>query len=161
MTPWDSFYFSSYIQQHTLLNTVNSELFASSRFTTCDVALHAFNFHLCTSQKLCSVTCGSALVWVLFCKGFMMILDAVQERGMSYADVRWGDSEECRFPLFSALQALSLRWMYMVYLVLIIGKMHVQPFLFTVRINRLDSADVKCCRSLTFSNINFSAVYNE
>lgn len=61
-----------------------------------------------------------------------MVLDAVQERGMSHADVRWGDSEECRFPFFSSLHALPLRWMYIIYLVLIIGKVFAQSFLFTI-----------------------------
>ncbi|XP_030845915.1 vitamin K-dependent gamma-carboxylase [Strongylocentrotus purpuratus] len=59
-------------------------------------------------------------VWrMLF--GFIMIIDIPQERGMAYADYRWGDANECRFPLFNGLTPLPVDWMYLVYLVMYLG----------------------------------------
>ncbi|CAH1793361.1 unnamed protein product [Owenia fusiformis] len=48
--------------------------------------------------------------------GTLMCLDVIMERGLSYADVQWGDPDECRFPLFNFLHPLPLKWMYIVYL---------------------------------------------
>lgn len=50
-----------------------------------------------------------------------MIIDIPQERGMAYADYRWGDANECRFPLFNGLAPLPVDWMYLVYLVMYLG----------------------------------------
>ena len=51
-----------------------------------------------------------------------MVIDLPQERGLSYADIRWGDPTECRFPLFNFLKPLPLEWMYVVYLVALVGE---------------------------------------
>lgn len=50
-----------------------------------------------------------------------MMIDTIDERGMAHANERWGNSDECRFPLFSFLRPLPFEWMYMVYLVQITG----------------------------------------
>lgn len=51
-----------------------------------------------------------------------MLLDIPHERGLSYADFRWGDDDECRFPFLNWLRPLPLQWMYVVYLTMMIGK---------------------------------------
>ena len=50
-----------------------------------------------------------------------MILDVIDERGMAHADFRWADDEECRFPLFNFLEPLPLKWMLLVYFLMMIG----------------------------------------
>ncbi|XP_041347094.1 vitamin K-dependent gamma-carboxylase-like [Gigantopelta aegis] len=50
-----------------------------------------------------------------------MVLDVPQERGLAMADLRWGATDECYFPLFNFLQPLPLEWMYIVYLVMFLG----------------------------------------
>ena len=45
-----------------------------------------------------------------------MMIDIPQERGMSNLPGRWGDPENCHFPLFNWLTPLPLEWMYMHYL---------------------------------------------
>ena len=55
--------------------------------------------------------------------GLLMVIDLPQERGLSYADIRWGDPTECRFPLFNFLKPLPLEWMYIVYLVALAGEL--------------------------------------
>ncbi len=50
-----------------------------------------------------------------------MMLDVLVERGLAYADHRWGDPTECRFPLFDFLAPLPLVWMYVVYFVMLLG----------------------------------------
>ena len=51
-----------------------------------------------------------------------MVVDIPQERGLAHADYKWGDAEECRFPLFDFLSPLPIQWMYVVYLVMLSGK---------------------------------------
>ena len=51
-----------------------------------------------------------------------MVLDIPQERGLAHADYKWGDPDECRFPLFDWLTPLPLEWMYIVYLCMWLGK---------------------------------------
>jgi len=50
-----------------------------------------------------------------------MVLDIPYERGLSYADLRWGDDSQCHFPLFSWLSPLPLKWMYAVYWTMLTG----------------------------------------
>ncbi|XP_071547646.1 vitamin K-dependent gamma-carboxylase [Panulirus ornatus] len=47
--------------------------------------------------------------------GLLMMLDVPQERGMGVADVRWGDPDTCRFPLFPSLTPLLLPYMVLIY----------------------------------------------
>ncbi|XP_070545300.1 vitamin K-dependent gamma-carboxylase-like isoform X2 [Ptychodera flava] len=53
--------------------------------------------------------------------GALMMIDTLYERGFTVADYRWGDTEECRFPLFDFLQPLPVDWMYVAYLVMFLG----------------------------------------
>ena len=57
-----------------------------------------------------------------------MMIDIPQERGMAFADYRFGDPSECRFPLFNGLTHLSVDWMYVVYLIMYIGKQVPWPY---------------------------------
>lgn len=57
--------------------------------------------------------------------GLLMILDTLQERGLALADIRWGDEEQCRFPLFDSMRPLPLQWMVMLYLCMSIGMVHM------------------------------------
>ena len=51
-----------------------------------------------------------------------MIFDIFVERGFPFVDVKYGDEEICRFPLFDFLHPLPLEWMYIIYMILLIGK---------------------------------------
>ncbi|XP_049773987.1 vitamin K-dependent gamma-carboxylase isoform X1 [Schistocerca cancellata] len=53
--------------------------------------------------------------------GLLMVLDIPEERGLADADIRWGNPDECRFPLFSNLHPLPLEWMCIIYLIMWIG----------------------------------------
>ncbi|KAL8587542.1 hypothetical protein ACOMHN_000948 [Nucella lapillus] len=53
--------------------------------------------------------------------GILMLLDIFNERGLSSADLWWGDTEQCRFPLFDFLRPLPLQWMVILYLVMVLG----------------------------------------
>lgn len=59
-----------------------------------------------------------------------MILDQPEERGLAFIDERWGDPTECRFPLFNFLKPLPLVGMYLVHLVMLIGKECANFFLY-------------------------------
>lgn len=56
-----------------------------------------------------------------FLFGLLMVIDIPQERGLAHADYKWGDPEECRFPLFDFLAPLPIEWMYIVYLIMLSG----------------------------------------
>jgi len=51
----------------------------------------------------------------------MMLMDIPYERGLSHADMRWGDGSQCNFPLFSWMSPLPLQWMYVVYWIMLTG----------------------------------------
>jgi len=55
-----------------------------------------------------------------------MVIDIPQERGMGVADSRWGIKDTCHFPLLNILQPLPLEWMFIVYLIMLLGKFHMQ-----------------------------------
>lgn len=59
------------------------------------------------------------MVRVLF--GFLMLLDIPQERGLGYADEKWGNTDMCHFPLFNFMKAPSLVWMYAMYCTMWVG----------------------------------------
>ena len=50
-----------------------------------------------------------------------MIIDIPNERGMSQADIEYGDKDECYFPLFDFLAPLAPEWMVIVYAIMFIG----------------------------------------
>lgn len=62
----------------------------------------------------------------LFYAGLLMAIDITQERGLSHLDYKYLDGAPvCRFPLFNFLQPLPMDWMYMVYLVMLLGASNV------------------------------------
>lgn len=50
-----------------------------------------------------------------------MLFDTIQERGLSGADVIFGDANECYFPLFNFLHPLPVQWMIILYTVMAFG----------------------------------------
>ncbi|KAL1139075.1 hypothetical protein AAG570_009136 [Ranatra chinensis] len=64
---------------------------------------------------------GSSLAVIRILFGALMLIDIIDERGFSFADIFWGDPDECRFPLFNWLKPLPLEWMCMAYLIMWIG----------------------------------------
>ncbi|XP_043940230.1 vitamin K-dependent gamma-carboxylase [Protopterus annectens] len=55
-----------------------------------------------------------------------MLIDIPQERGLSHLDYRFLDGlEVCRFPLFNFLQPLPLDWMYLLYVVMLLGALGI------------------------------------
>lgn len=50
-----------------------------------------------------------------------MIIDIPNERGMSDADIEYGSSKQCHFPLFHFLKPLSVEYMVLVYFVMFLG----------------------------------------
>lgn len=53
--------------------------------------------------------------------GAMMLLDIPDERTGSELDVRWGEPKDCRFPLISWLEPLTLSRMGILYAVMWLG----------------------------------------
>lgn len=49
------------------------------------------------------------------------MIDIPNERGMSEADVEYGDLKQCNFPLFNFLQPLSAQLMVIIYGIMFIG----------------------------------------
>jgi vitamin K-dependent gamma-carboxylase len=66
--------------------------------------------------------------------GLLLLIDLVNERGLSKADIIWGDSNECRFPLFDGLIKLSLKGMCAVYAVMFFSKLSI---LFNIKFFKL------------------------
>ncbi|XP_068130975.1 vitamin K-dependent gamma-carboxylase [Hyperolius riggenbachi] len=61
-----------------------------------------------------------------FLFGLLMVLDIPQERGLSYLDHKYLDGlDVCRFPLFNNLQPLPLDWMYLVYVIMLLGALGI------------------------------------
>ncbi|XP_015278505.1 PREDICTED: vitamin K-dependent gamma-carboxylase [Gekko japonicus] len=61
-----------------------------------------------------------------FLFGLLMALDIPQERGLSYLDHKYLDGlQVCRFPLFNFLEPLPLDWMYVVYVVMLLGALGI------------------------------------
>ncbi|XP_062371802.1 vitamin K-dependent gamma-carboxylase [Sardina pilchardus] len=57
-----------------------------------------------------------------FLFGMVMAIDITQERGLSHLDYKYLDGAPvCRFPLFNFLKPLPLDWMYLVYVIMLIG----------------------------------------
>ncbi|XP_066955016.1 vitamin K-dependent gamma-carboxylase [Macrobrachium rosenbergii] len=52
--------------------------------------------------------------------GILMLLDLPQERGMGIADQLWGDPKLCHFPLFNWIKPFPLRWMLLLYGVMVV-----------------------------------------
>ena len=53
--------------------------------------------------------------------GLLMVLNVFEERGMHTIELDWSNDVQCRFPLFDFLQPLRLEYMYMVYLLMMLG----------------------------------------
>lgn len=64
---------------------------------------------------------GSALGIGRMLFGAMMLLDIADERAGSELDTRWGEQKDCRFPLISWLEPLSLSRMGIMYAVMWLG----------------------------------------
>ena len=62
--------------------------------------------------------------------GLLMIIDLFEERGFGSIPMRWGDEEECIFPLFDNIPRLSMEGMYMVYLVMVVAAVGITLGLF-------------------------------
>ncbi|NP_001086044.1 gamma-glutamyl carboxylase L homeolog [Xenopus laevis] len=61
-----------------------------------------------------------------FLFGLLMVLDIPQERGMSYLDYKYLDGlDVCRFPLFNSLRPLPLDFMYLVYVIMLLGALGI------------------------------------
>ncbi|XP_075457953.1 vitamin K-dependent gamma-carboxylase isoform X2 [Ascaphus truei] len=61
-----------------------------------------------------------------FLFGLLMVLDIPQERGLSYLDYKYLDGlDVCRFPLFNALRPLPLDWMYLTYVIMLLGALGI------------------------------------
>lgn len=54
--------------------------------------------------------------------GLLLSIDTINERGFSVADLRWGNSEDCRFPLFNSIKPFSIELMVIIYSIMFIGK---------------------------------------
>ncbi|CAG2115458.1 unnamed protein product [Medioppia subpectinata] len=57
--------------------------------------------------------------------GVLLLIDIVYERGLSRAETIWSDPNECRFPLFDALEVLPFRWMCAIYALMFIGNVGI------------------------------------
>ncbi|KAK0147581.1 Vitamin K-dependent gamma-carboxylase [Merluccius polli] len=58
--------------------------------------------------------------------GTLMAIDITQERGLSHLDYKYLDGAPvCRFPLFSFLEPLPMDWMYLVYVVMLLGALGI------------------------------------
>lgn len=49
------------------------------------------------------------------------MLDIPNERGMSEADIEYGNAKQCNFPLFDFLKPLSAEWMLVIYGIMFLG----------------------------------------
>lgn len=55
-----------------------------------------------------------------------MVIDIATERGLMHLGDKWGSSTICHFPLFDFLQPLTLKWMFVVYSIMLFGKLDKQ-----------------------------------
>lgn len=58
---------------------------------------------------------------LLQCAGLLMMVDTLEERGLSVAELKWGDRNRCHFPLFDFLQPLPSEWMCLLCLLMWLG----------------------------------------
>ncbi|KAL7047289.1 hypothetical protein ACKWTF_002860 [Chironomus riparius] len=57
--------------------------------------------------------------------GIMMLMDIPEERGGSDLDLRWGETKDCRFPLFPFIKPLSLAKMGLIYCLMWLGALGI------------------------------------
>ena len=50
-----------------------------------------------------------------------MMIDIPNERGMADADLEFGDSTQCTFPLFSFIKPFEIKYMILIYGVMFMG----------------------------------------
>ncbi|XP_042218727.1 vitamin K-dependent gamma-carboxylase-like [Homarus americanus] len=90
----------------------------------CDQALgfrHRDFLSLSDLTRLLHRPCDpAALATTRIVFGMLMFLDVPQERGLGVADLRWGDPDDCRFPLISHLSPLPLHYMVLLYGVMLV-----------------------------------------
>lgn len=66
---------------------------------------------------------ASSLAVFRICFGILMMLDIPNERGMAEADVEYGTTTQCRFPLFDFLTPLRVEYMVLVYFIMFMGNL--------------------------------------
>ena len=54
-----------------------------------------------------------------------MLMDIPEERSGSDLDLRWGETKDCRFPLFPFIKPLSLAKMGLIYCLMWLGEYNV------------------------------------
>lgn len=54
-----------------------------------------------------------------------MLMDIPEERSGSDLDLRWGETKDCRFPLFPFIKTFSLAKMGLIYCFMWLGKYNV------------------------------------
>lgn len=57
--------------------------------------------------------------------GLLMMLDLPEERGGAEIDLRWGESDDCHFPLFPILKPLSFPYMGLLYAFMWLGNAYL------------------------------------
>ncbi|XP_066594912.1 vitamin K-dependent gamma-carboxylase [Prorops nasuta] len=53
--------------------------------------------------------------------GLCMVIDVVEERGFADIDIKWGDPNECHFPLIHGMKPPALPWMIVIYTIMWFG----------------------------------------
>lgn len=54
-----------------------------------------------------------------------MMIDIPNERGMAEADIEYGDSLQCHFPLFTFLKPFDMKWMVIIYGIMFLGALGI------------------------------------
>ncbi|KAM4747726.1 vitamin K-dependent gamma-carboxylase [Rhinophrynus dorsalis] len=85
--------------------------------------LSSWNRFVCLMNR---PTDPAALGVFRFLFGLLMFLDIPQERGLSHLDYKYLDGlDVCRFPLFNSLRPLPLDWMYLIYMLMLLGALGI------------------------------------
>ncbi|XP_054262450.1 vitamin K-dependent gamma-carboxylase [Macrosteles quadrilineatus] len=102
-------------------STPNEESFSSRFESTLGFRLEdlsSFDGFCRLMHRPCDPSC-LAVIRILF--GLLMMVDVMEERGLSEADLKWGDPHSCHFPLLNFLRPLPLEWMCLLYLIMWLG----------------------------------------
>lgn len=60
--------------------------------------------------------------------GLIMMIDIPNERGMAEADIEFGSSNICYFPLIHSLKPLPVEWMLVLYAIMFLGNLRLCNF---------------------------------